>query len=70
MALKLKRVLESRGVSLKEYSCLLGISEKTLYNKLMGFTEFTIGEFQKLKTVLPEYDVLYLISQDMERDSA
>jgi len=51
LALKLKRVLESKGVPLKSYSTLLGISEKTLYNKLMGLTEFTVGEFQKLKEV-------------------
>ena len=48
---------------MKEYANLLGISEKTLYNKLSGVTEFTIGEFQKLKTLLPEYDVLYLMDE-------
>lgn len=63
MALKLKGVLESKGCPMKEYANLLGISEKTLYNKLSGVTEFTIGEFQKLKTLLPEYDVLYLMDE-------
>ena len=63
MALKLKRVLEDRGRPMKEYSNFLGISEKTLYNKLSGTTEFTVGEFQKLKTLLPEYDVLYLMEE-------
>lgn len=64
MALKLKRVLEDRGRTPKEYSALLGISEKTLYNKLSGATEFTVSEFQKIKTILPEYDVMYLMSDD------
>lgn len=70
MNLKLKRVLENRGRPLREYSNLLGISEKTLYNKLTGSTEFTIGEYRRLKTVLPEYDVMYLMSPDAESDSA
>ncbi len=70
MALKLKKVLEDKGVSLKNYSALLGISEKTLYNKLTGTTEFTMGEYQRLKTIFPEYDVLYLMSEDTARDSA
>ena len=64
MALKLKKVLEDRGRSPKEYSTLLGISEKSLYNKLYGKTEFTVKEFQKLKTILPEYDILYLMTDD------
>lgn len=64
MALKLKRVLEDKGCSMKEYSGILGISEKSLYNKLYGNSEFTVGEFQRLKTLLPEYDVLYLIEQE------
>jgi len=67
MALKLKKVLEDKGVSFRQYSSLLGISEKTLYNKLTGATEFTVGEFQKLKTIFPEYDVLYLMSEDTTR---
>lgn len=64
MALKLKKVLEDRGRTTKEYSMLLGISEKTLYNKLSGTTEFTVGEFQKIKTILPEYDILYLMEEE------
>jgi len=70
LALKLKKVLEDRGIPLKSYSNLLGISEKTLYNKLTGATEFTVREVQKLKVVIPEYDVLYLVSEDSTRDSA
>ncbi len=64
MILKLKRVLEGTGVPLKDYASLLGISEKSLYNKLCGNTEFTYGEFLKLKTLLPEYNIDYLLSDD------
>ena len=64
MALRLKRILEGKGLPRKEYAVLLGISEKTLYNKLTGTTEFTYGEFQKLKALLPEYNIDYLLSEE------
>jgi len=68
LALRLKKVIESRGIPLKSYSALLGISERTLYNKLAGSTEFTVGEFQRLKIIFPEYDVLYLMSEENVND--
>ena len=64
MALRLKRVLEGRGVPLKDCAALLGVSEKTLYNKLSGVTDFSYGEFQKLKAILPEYNIDYLLTKD------
>jgi len=64
MALKLKNILESKKIPLKDYAALIGISEKTLYNKLSGATEFSYGEFQKLKTLLPEYNIDYLLMED------
>ena len=65
MALKIKRVLETKG-ALKNFAELLGVSEKTLYNKLEGTSDFTFGEFRRLKTMLPEYNVEYLLEQDAE----
>jgi len=47
--LRLKSVMDSKGISTKEYAALLGMAEKTLYNKLSGSSEFTISEFQKLR---------------------
>lgn len=61
---RLKKILENRGVSAKEYAALLGISEKSLYNKLTCSTDFSYSEYQKLKTLLPEYNVEYLMSDD------
>lgn len=64
MALRLKRLLEGKDLPLKAYAKILGISYKTFYNKLSGESEFSISEFQKLKEILPEYDVLYLLETD------
>lgn len=64
MALRLKRIIEGRGVPMKDCAALLGVSEKTLYNKLIGATDFSYGEVQKLKAILPEYNIDYLLTKD------
>lgn len=66
--LRLKRVLEAKGMTVKGSAELLGISEKTLYNKITGATEFTYGEVKKLRVILPEYNLDFLLTD--ERDSA
>ncbi len=62
--LRLRKVLDNRGTSPKEYAELLGISEKSLYNKLTGASEFTYGEVKRIKALLPEYNVDYLLSEE------
>ena len=65
--LRLKRVLEAKGITMKGSAELLGISEKTLYNKIVGASKFTYGEVKKLR-VLPEYNLDFLLED--EQDSA
>ena len=62
------RILEAKGMSAKGSAELLGISEKTLYNKITGATEFTYGEVKKLRVMLLEYNIDYLLAD--EQDSA
>lgn len=66
--LKLKRILENSTIGLKGYAKLLDMADKTLYNKLTGATEFSYGEYQKLKSLFPEYNIDYLLTG--EQDSA
>ena len=66
--IRLKRVLEAKGMTIKGSAELLGISEKTLYNKIVGSSEFTYGEVKKLRAMLPEYNVDFLLEQ--AQDSA
>lgn len=62
--LRLRNYLNAKGIPMKGCAELLGVSEKTLYNKIMGSTEFTYGEVRRLKSVLPEYDMDYLLSAE------
>lgn len=60
--LKLKKVIEDSPIGARGYAKLLDISDKTLYNKLIGATDFSYKEYQRLKTLLPEYNMDYLMT--------
>lgn len=62
--LRLRRVLEMKGIRVKGFAETIGMSEKSLYNKMMEETEFTYGEARKIKAVLPEYDIDYLLTPE------
>ena len=64
--LRLRRILDTKGVSVKRCAEMLGISEKSLYNKCAEETEFTYGEVRKLKAMMPEYDMEYVLSREGE----
>lgn len=66
--LKLKRTLENSSIGLKGYAKLLDMAEKTLYNKLTGASDFSYPEYKKLRALLPEYNIDYLLT--IEQDSA
>lgn len=66
--LRLRRVLDAKGMTVKGSAELLGISEKALYNKIVGASEFTYGEVKKLRAILPEYNVDFLLEE--AQDSA
>lgn len=67
---RLQQALGARGITQKSCAELLGITEKTLYNKLSGSTEFTYSEVRRLRAFLPEYNIDYLLSDDDTQDSA
>lgn len=62
--LRIRRALDARGISVKACADLLGISEKTLYNKMAGNTDFLYGEVRKLSSILPEYNIEYLLTEE------
>lgn len=65
---RLKQALDSRGITQKSCAELLGITEKTLYNKMTGSTEFTYSEVKRLRAFLPEYNIDYLLSDERADD--
>ncbi len=62
--LRLKKVFEDSPIGLNGYAKLLDVSKKTLYNKLMGTSDFSYPEYKKLKSLLPEYNIEYLLTDE------
>lgn len=59
----LKKALERKNITLKAYASIIGVTEKTLRNKIDEVTAFTYPEVRKTKfEVLPEYDIDYLFA--------
>lgn len=62
--LKLRKVLDAKGIPPKACAGFLDMSEKTLHNKITGASDFSYKESRQLKALLPEYDIDYLLSED------
>lgn len=65
MYANLHDALKRKNISLKKYAEFLGVTEKTVQNKIQGQTEFTLSEVDKtLSFLFPEYTLNYLFKQD------
>jgi len=62
--LRLRRVIDSRGMTVKGLASAIGVAEKTFYNKLTGATDFTYSEARAIKSIFPEYDIDYLLTEE------
>ena len=61
--------LARKSIGPKMFSAFLGVSEKTAWNKMQGFSEFTVFEALKIKKeIFPEYDLDWLFA-DVENHS-
>ncbi len=61
MKTNLKNALDNKRITNKAVCELLGISEKTLYNKMTGSTDFTVEEALLIvRNLLPEYTFEFL----------
>ena len=67
--LRLKRILDMKGLSTGAAANAIGISEKSMYNKLTGATEFTYKQACLLRGVLPEYNIDFLLSEEIPIDA-
>lgn len=59
----LENTLQIEGISKRDYSVLLGISEKSVQNKINGTTEFLYSEFKKTVLLLRKYNADYLFEE-------
>lgn len=65
MLQNLKKALDNKRISLAAYAAILGVTEKTVRNKIAEETPFTYPEARKTKMkLLPEYDIDYLFASD------
>jgi len=59
----LRHILNKEKITIKELAEFLGVTEKTMHNKLNGKTPFTYPETQKVrKFLLPQYNPDYLFA--------
>lgn len=60
---RISEALSKKEIGVKVLAQVLGVSEKTAWNKVNGRSEFTFSEAMKTKkSLLPEYDLEYLFS--------
>jgi hypothetical protein len=59
----LDKILDQKHISQKELNIRLGISEKSLWNKKRGRTEFTLEEVEKICEMIPEYRLEYIFKR-------
>ena len=62
--LKLKKFLDQKGLTCRMCAAEIGISEKSMYNKISGATDFTYSEFCKLRRLFPAYNMDYLMCEE------
>ena len=63
--MNLERLLHEKGITKKAYAEFLGVSEKTVQNKINEKTEFTYPEVQRTSTLIfPEYRAEYIFASD------
>lgn len=61
------RILNEKKITMKAYAEFLGVSEKTIQNKIQGKTEFSLSEATKTCGIIcPEYkmDYVFAITED------
>lgn len=59
----LEDILKTEGISKRAYSSFLGISEKSVDNKIDGKTDFTLPEFQKTMLLLRKYSADFVFAE-------
>ena len=65
MLSNLKKALDDKKISMKAYAAFLGISEKTVWNKMNEETCFSYPEaVMTSKELFPEYNMDYLFASD------
>lgn len=63
--LNVKKELDAKGITMEDYGAFLGLSSKTIHNKIYEKTPFTYPEAEKTQKLLfPHFTIQYLFSSD------
>lgn len=62
----LEAELKRKNISTRMLEMMLGLSNKSIHNKLSGSTEFTLPEVMILMELLPEFKLSYLFAKKEE----
>ena len=61
----LSKELRDKNITQKAVADLIGCTEKTVFNKINGLTEFTVPEAMMIcRNLLPEFRLGYLFATD------
>lgn len=66
----LRAELARNNINAKELAEILNLSQKTVYNKLKGKSEFTLSEILKVQEMLPDSSLEYLFETELKRFNA
>lgn len=67
MLRNLRSALDNKGITVRAYAAVLGVSEKSIQNKINEVTPFTYPEALKtMKELFPEYNSEYLFKTEKE----
>ena len=68
--LNVQKALVAKNVSMKALAQFLGVTEKTVQNKIQGDTDFTFPEAMRIKRdLLPEYEYDYLFATEDDQSA-
>ena len=63
----LLEILNKKKITMKAYAEFLGVSEKTVQNKVYGRTEFTLSEATKTcEIIAPEYKMDFVFERTVD----
>lgn len=60
----LAEILKRKGITNKTFADYLGVTEKSVWNKIQGKTEFTLSEALKTCALMPEYKMDFVFATE------
>lgn len=66
MYTNLQNLLNMKRISTRDVANILGVADKTAYNKVAGNADFYLQEARKIMLIFPEYNMDYVFREDTE----